>query len=132
MSTSNEVPARHAHLYLVITDDARLSVRAKAMIETPGNVRFFSMASAWEIAIKTSSGKLNLGESLDSLIPAQLAKNMMQWPPIDFSHVPKTASLPLHHRDPFDRLLIAQAIVESIPLLSIDPQLDAYGVDRRW
>jgi len=114
-----------------INGDPRFSARARQLIEDIGNVRFLSVASLWEIAIKMSIGKLNLAQDINGLA-AQLDENNITLLPISTSHLAVVATMPLHHRDPFDRLLIAQAQVEGMAVVGADPAFDAYGVQRLW
>ncbi|WP_310386752.1 type II toxin-antitoxin system VapC family toxin [Roseateles sp.] len=117
------------HIFLWwVTGDKALSKKARAAIADSGNECFFSVASAWELAIKHSLGKLELSGSLERFLPEQLALNQFQLLPIELSHSLRVASLPWHHRDPFDRLLIAQCQVENLTLVSADKQLAGYGV----
>ena len=85
-----------------------------------------------EIAIKISLGRLQLTQPLEVLIPQQLSLNQIGLLGITISHVAQVAALPFHHRDPFDRLLVAQALVDRMALVSQDPALDAYGLTRFW
>jgi PIN domain nuclease of toxin-antitoxin system len=112
--------------------DPLVSATAKTLIEDAKNRKLLSMASCWEIAIKAGLGKLVLGEPSAAYIPAALSRTGFELLPISLAHVTFVESLPLHHRDPFDRLLIAQAIHEAIPIVSVDPALDPYGVIRLW
>jgi PIN domain nuclease of toxin-antitoxin system len=115
-----------------IRGDSRLSSKARYAIEDTANIRLFSIASLWEMAIKMSIGKLNLGLPFALLIPQQLDENLIERLEITVDHLAVVARLPFHHNDPFDRLLVAQALVEQIPIVSIDLALDAYGVTRLW
>lgn len=115
-----------------ISGDPRLSITARQLIEDTANVRLISLASLWEITIKSSIGKLKLGLPFAVLIPQQLTSNMINQLPITVDHLAALANLPFHHKDPFDRLLAAQALVEQIPIISIDNALDSYGVVRLW
>jgi PIN domain nuclease of toxin-antitoxin system len=81
-----------------------------------------SVVSAWELVLKTQAGKLRLPETPSVYVPTRMAHYTMVGLPIELAHVLAAASLPLHHRDPFDRLLIAQATVEGIPILTADPE----------
>jgi len=90
------------------------------------------MAGLWETSIKVSLGKLIVHEPFDVVVPQQLAANGIEILPIQFPHVAALLHLPLHHGDPFDRLLIAQAKVESLPVLGNDQAWDAYGIERLW
>jgi PIN domain nuclease of toxin-antitoxin system len=121
----------HALLWF-LAGDPRLSTTARMAIEDPGNTRFFSVASAWEIVIKTSLGKLTLAGPFHELIPVQLRANSIQLLPISPEHLNHLLTLPFHHRDPFDRMLIGQALVESATLVSADSTLDRYAVPRLW
>ncbi|MEH2002516.1 MAG: type II toxin-antitoxin system VapC family toxin [Nostoc sp.] len=91
-----------------------------------------SMTSVWELQIKSQLGKLNLSSSLPNFMETQQQVNNLQLLPIELTHIYALEALPSHHRDPFDRILIAQAIVEKMPLLSIDVVFDAYPVQRMW
>jgi PIN domain nuclease of toxin-antitoxin system len=90
------------------------------------------MASCWEIAIKAGLKKLTLGEPSATYIPAALTRTGFELLPITLTHATGVETLAQHHRDPFDRLLVAQANVEAIPIVSADVALDAYGVRRLW
>ena len=105
---------------------------AKSLVQNNESPRLVSIASLWEIAIKSSLGKLKLSEPFESLFPSQIHSNGFSLLPITIAHVARVSTLPFHHRDPFDRLLAAQALVENIGIVSTDAQLDAYGVTREW
>ncbi len=113
-------------------DDPHLSARAKALIEDADNRKLVSIATCWEIAIKVGLGKLDLGESSQSFLPREIARNNFELLPISLSHVTMVEGLVAHHRDPFDRLLVAQALTEGLPLVSADSIFDQYGIDRLW
>jgi len=115
-----------------IAGSANLSPTARMLIEDPDNQPLLSMASLWEMAIKLSIGKLSLGEPFETLIPEQMRLNGIELLQIEMAHVVVVARLPFHHRDPFDRLLIAQAMVEQIPIVSGDPAFDSYNVKVLW
>ena len=121
----------HAFLWFV-TDSPHLSRRAKAWLEAPDSERWLSIGSLWEIAIKTRLGKLSLEKPFAQFIPEQLARNGFQILHLTVEQTAKVATLPLHHRDPFDRMLVAQCLVEDLPLISSDDLLDAYGIQRLW
>ncbi len=121
----------HACLWF-LSGDARLNATARALIEDVNNERFLSMASLWEIAIKMGLGKLLAGQNFRTLFPALLTSNSIDLLPIKVAHVAQVATLPMHHRDPFDRLLVAQALTENLPLISADSAFDIYGVRRLW
>ena len=113
-------------------DDPLLSATAKALIEDPGNRKLLSVASCWEIAIKAGLGRLKLGELSATYIPTALSRTGFEHLPTSVVHATGVETLPPHHRDPFDRLLIVQTTAEGIPIVSADSQLDAYGVNRLW
>ena len=113
-------------------DDPSLSATAKVLIEDAGNRKLVSVASCWEIGIKAGLGKLRFGEPSSVYIPAAVSRTGFELLPISLAHATAVESLPGHHRDPFDRLLIAQVMIEAIPIVSVDSQLDAYGVTRLW
>ncbi len=121
----------HTFLWF-IEDSPKLSATARRLIEEPSNERLFSIASVWEIAIKINVGRLNLSQPFEILIPQQLSLNSIDLLGIEIAHTAAITSLPLYHRDPFDRLLIAQAMVEQIPLVSVDTAFDAYPVTKLW
>ena len=112
--------------------DAKLSSYARAIIDDPANENFLSIASPWEVGIKVSSGKLTVVSPVDVFFASQIRLLRLQLLPITLAHVARVSTLPFHHRDPFDRLLIAQSLAEGTPLVSADTQLDAYGVTRLW
>ena len=113
-------------------DDPSLSASAKALIEDPGNRKLVSVASCWEIAIKAGLGKLTLGEPSGTYIPNALSRVGFDLLAISLAHATAVESLPQHHKDPFDRLLICQAQSEGIPIVSADSRFDAYGITRLW
>jgi PIN domain nuclease of toxin-antitoxin system len=115
-----------------ITDSPRLPVKAKGLLESRDNERFLSIASVWEIAIKASLGKLTFHKPVEEFIPEQIAINAFTMLDISVAHALQAARLPFHHRDPFDRMLVAQCLAEGMPLVSSDNALDAYRVQRLW
>jgi PIN domain nuclease of toxin-antitoxin system len=121
----------HAFLWFIM-GSPNLSARARALIEDTANESFLSVAGLWEMAIKVSLGKLTLSDPLDVLVPQQLGLNGIELLGIQVAHAAAVSTLPFHHRDPFDRLLIAQAIVEAMPVVSADAAFDAYPVKRLW
>jgi PIN domain nuclease of toxin-antitoxin system len=120
----------HAFLWFV-NDDPQLSLAAKTLMESDVDL-FLSVASLWEISIKIGICKLELPDLFDVFIPAQLQINEIEVLSIELPHLAPLTSLPLHHRDPFDRLLIAQALVEGVSIVSADKVFDLYGVNRLW
>jgi PIN domain nuclease of toxin-antitoxin system len=122
-----------AHTLLwFLEDDPQLSATAKGLIEDPANRKFVSIATCWEIAIKVGLRKLDLGEPATTFLPRELATNHFDLLAIDLRHATFVEMLPHHHRDPFDRLLIAQSIIEAFLVLSVDAAFDLYGVSRLW
>jgi PIN domain nuclease of toxin-antitoxin system len=113
-----------------VTDDPRLSKRASRAIA--GSACLLSVASCWEMAIKVSLGKLTLPGAVDRFVQAQLEVNGFRLLAVSLEHVGGAAALPFHHRDPFDRLLAAQALAEDVSLVSADPVFPRYGVKRVW
>jgi len=113
-------------------DDPQLSEVAKRAICDPANRKLVSVASCWEVAIKVSLRKLNLGAPHRGFIHDHMARDNFELLPITDDHLDELANLPFHHKDPFDRLLIAQAIVENMLIVSADLDFDAYPVRRIW
>jgi PIN domain nuclease of toxin-antitoxin system len=120
----------HAFLWW-IEDNSRLSVRARDAIANATD-GFLSVVSCWEIAIKVSQKKLTLAKPIERLVPEQLGLNQFQLLQIDLDDVARVAALPFHHRDPFDRLLAAQALSDDLAIVSADPMFKKYGVKRVW
>ena len=119
------------HIFLwFINNDSQLSLTAKILLESDVEL-LLSVVSLWEIAIKVSTGKMTLPKPFEIFIPEQLQQNEITVLPIETNHLTYVTTLPFHHRDPFDRLLIAQSIVEGIPIVSVDSAFDPYKVDRR-
>lgn len=106
----------------------RLGERARAMMRDRRNVVYVSVATAWEIAIKVGLRRLDVPADVGSWLPSQLASNRFRLLPISLSHVLTVEHLPHHHRDPFDRLLVAQAHVEQLTIVSSDATMRQYGV----
>lgn len=121
----------HAFLWWVL-DDPHLSRRARVTIGDPRSDVFFSAASAWELAIKAALGRLQMPRPLGQLLPEQLVLNGFGVLPVTLAHALAVAALPRHHGDPFDRLLVAQAQIEGLSIVSGDRQLSRYGVERIW
>ena len=121
----------HAFLWWVGASP-KLSRRAKAAVAKATNQCLVSVACGWEIAIKVSRGQLRIDAALDRFLPEQLALNGFQPLAIDFKHTARVARLPFHHRDPFDRLLVAQAIEEELTVVTADAVFAQYGVKRLW
>lgn len=121
----------HALIWF-LEDDPCLSKAAKIAISDPNNTRFVSDATAWEMAIKHSLGKLRLPLPYESLFPETLENFGFLMLPIMHEHFYQMIHLPRHHGDPFDRLLIAQAMVENLTIISRDPHFSSYGVPLLW
>lgn len=115
-----------------IVDEESLSDHARNLMRDGSNILFLSAASAWEIAIKASIGRLDIGGEPAQVIAEQMAANAIQPLPIQVSHALHTYDLPAHHRDPFDRLLIAQSQVENLPILTADRLISRYEVNTVW
>ena len=109
-----------------------MSRTAWGLISDPSNTKIVSPASFWEIAIKVGKGNLNLTVGYDQFVREAITDNDFTILPIEPRHTSVLTTLPQHHGDPFDRLLIAQAVVEAVPILSVDYQFDAYPVQRVW
>ncbi|MDT4896028.1 MAG: hypothetical protein QOH25_1105 [Acidobacteriota bacterium] len=106
----------------------RLSQTFLSALTDESNTLFLSIVSAWEMQVKMQLGKLKLNLPLQELIQSQQEANALQLLPIELEHVLALSTLPSHHKDPFDRLLIAQAIVEEAMIVSADSKLSAYSV----
>jgi len=115
-----------------IDNNPRLSSRAHELISDAGNMLFLSAASGWEIAIKSKLGRLTLSGDLEHFIADQLAANAIRSLPIKMSHALHVYTLPSHHRDPFDRILVAQSQMEDMSILTADPQIAQYPVQAIW
>lgn len=121
----------HAFLW-AIAEQSRLSDRVRGWLEDGNNEAWVSIASIWEIAIKAGLGRLRLPSDLGGFLATQLVVSSFQVLPIALEHAVAVRDLPLHHRDPFDRLLIAQSRAEGLALVSRDARLKAYEVDVVW
>ena len=119
----------HAFLWAA-SDPAKLSPAARDVCET-GELSL-SVASLWEIAIKVQIGRLPLPEPYRPFLTAQLRAGQISVLPVHARHALRLAELPLHHRDPFDRMLAAQSLEEDLPLISCDSQFELYGVKHIW
>ncbi|MEY3870661.1 MAG: hypothetical protein RLZZ338_4555 [Cyanobacteriota bacterium] len=119
----------HAFLWYLL-GDPNLGSKAKDAIDTKTDL-YFSIASLWEMSIKINVGKLQLNRPFEDL-PKELQYLNVQILPITFEDTAFYAGLPLHHRDPFDRILVAQALNNSLVLISRDPAFDAYPIQRLW
>ncbi|WP_394794772.1 type II toxin-antitoxin system VapC family toxin [Armatimonas sp.] len=122
----------HTFLWFVTNDPLRSEV-ARTRLEDSNSTLYLSIASIWEMSIKHGIGKLPFAQPIEIFIPAQLQVNRIDILPITQEHAFHAGQLPMHHRDPFDRMLIAQSIVEAIPLVSADTSFVAYtGLTQIW
>ncbi|MCA2692008.1 MULTISPECIES: type II toxin-antitoxin system VapC family toxin [unclassified Microcystis] len=110
----------------------QLSSSAIKILEDRNNLLFLSLVSVWEIQIKVQLGKLNLDISLSEIVKDQTKINDVQILPLKLSHIWTLDTLPYYHKDPFDRLLISQAITENLIILGVDPVFDSYPVQKIW
>lgn len=117
----------HALIWF-FSGDIKLSDTARVLIEDIDNIKYISLASVWEMSIKQSKGKLTLSLPLDDYIQEKIRLEDFQLLNIKLSHLKVISQLPFHHNDPFDRLLIAQAIVENISIISQDSMFNSYDI----
>jgi PIN domain nuclease of toxin-antitoxin system len=120
----------HTFIWLILGDE-KLSEHAKNEIENPENDHYLSIASLWEIGIKVKLGKLEILQPFENIIN-DVTKNGINILPINFNHLVENMNLDLHHRDPFDRLIISQSKAENMSLLSKDEIFDKYVNNRIW
>jgi PIN domain nuclease of toxin-antitoxin system len=113
-------------------DPEQLSATASQLILDRNHTLFLSLASLWEMQIKLKLGKLQFDLPLSELLAVQQEINTIQLLPIELAHIWTLGSLPLHHRDPFDRMLITQATANQMPILSVDVAFDCYEIERLW
>jgi PIN domain nuclease of toxin-antitoxin system len=130
-------------LLFALLSPERLSPRARRVLEDRGSALVWSAASTWEVVVKARLGKLDLGGDVATVLSEQIQRMGMRTLPVAQDHCLRVASLPRvdwvdpggsarRHADPFDRLLVAQAIVEALPILTSDHQFDRYPVERVW
>jgi PIN domain nuclease of toxin-antitoxin system len=115
-----------------VDQDHLLSTTAHTAITDPANDLLLSAASVWEIGIKVGLGKLALSLPYRQWMTKAIADLRLAVLPITVEYTDVQSGLPRHHGDPFDRLIVAQAIMEGVPVVSSDPQLEAYGITRLW
>ena len=120
----------HAFLW-AIAGDTRMSQRARDIFVGPSNLSI-SIASIWEILIKVQVGKLSLPQPVGPYVISKLAENKIETLPVQLAHLLAYEQLPLHHRDPFDRILIAQSLEEGWPIISSDPVFKKYPIRVIW
>jgi PIN domain nuclease of toxin-antitoxin system len=121
----------HALLW-ILSEDKRLSEDAKNEYLNRENTIFLSMASIWEMSIKISLNKLKLRNSVEKIVEEHVVGNDIKLLRIESSHIYPLQKLPFYHRDPFDRLIICQAMYEKMPIISSDKNFDLYSVERIW
>lgn len=121
----------HTFLWF-ITGDQRLSAMARNVIEAQDSEILLSIVSIWEMAIKAGLGRLPLPSPIRALVPQHMVENSIGLLPLALDHALGAGSLPHHHRDPFDRMLVVQARMEEMPIISADAELDRYGIHRVW
>lgn len=115
-----------------LAEESRLSAPARGVLESGGKEVFFSAASAWEIAIKAALGQIELSLPPRTLLPKVLREQSIRPLDVTLAHALATAELPAHHRDPFDRMLVAQARVEKMAIVTADPAFRRYDVRVIW
>jgi PIN domain nuclease of toxin-antitoxin system len=120
----------HAFLW-ALAGDARMSRHARDVFAGSTDL-LLSIASIWEILIKVQSGKLNFPRPAGPYVLSRLAENRIKTLPISIDHLLAFERLPMHHRDPFDRMLIAQSIEQNLPVITADPLFKAYPVQVIW
>lgn len=121
------------HCWLLwLTGPEKLKAGAREILENGSNTVFLSVASSWEIAIKYSLGKLKLPEPPEHFVPRRLVRDGISSLPVQHIHALRVAELPYHHKDPFDRLIISQSIVEGFPVMTADRQFEPYGIEIVW
>ena len=121
----------HTFLWWV-ADDPQLSLSAKTIISNPDNEIYFSVVSAWEIIIKVGTGKFSLSEPPEIYIPSRITSNQFETLTVQMPHILRINGLPNFHKDPFDRLLIAQSLVEDLSLITVDQAIAQYPVKTIW
>lgn len=119
-------------MFWYIEGDPQLSTTGRTIIQDASNEVLISPASYWEIAIKVSIGKWQLNRPYEDFIDLAVSKYKFTVLPILATHTARLIGMPFHHKDPFDRLLAAQSLVEQIPIIGNDSAFDAYGVTRLW
>ncbi len=115
-----------------ITDTPKLSSQVHEIVSDGKNELFLSAASGWEIAVKAKLGRLQIPDKPELFISEQMVINAIQGLPIQISHAVHVYNIPTHHRDPFDRLLVSQAQLEGLPILTVDPLISQYQVKVIW
>lgn len=117
------------HIFLwFVNDDLKLGDDLKGLIEDESNSSFLSVASLWEMSIKYNLGKLTLAPSYEEFVEKEVRQSSIIILKIKLEHLKINASLPFHHRDPFDRLIISQSLAESIPIMTVDSAFNQYSI----
>jgi PIN domain nuclease of toxin-antitoxin system len=119
-------------LFWSVQEPAKLSSGALAAIQDPGNDRLLSAATLWELAIKVGQGKIAMSLPYRSWMNTAISDLKLIILPVTVEYADRQSTLPAHHKDPFDRMMIAQALVDVIPIVSVDAAFDPYGVTRIW
>jgi PIN domain nuclease of toxin-antitoxin system len=122
----------HSFLWWTSERGARLSPPARDAISSETSEVLISVVTAWELAIKASNGRIDLPEPVDRYVPRRIRRYRLRVLDISLEHALRAASLPVIHRDPFDRMLVAQAQVEGIPIVTNDPAITRYDVETIW
>jgi PIN domain nuclease of toxin-antitoxin system len=121
------------HVFLWwLYESLRLSARVREVLADGSNTLLFSSASVWALIIKIQSGKLRIPEEPEAFIVGRLALHSMDSLSVKLEHAVRVYTLPAHHKDPFDRILVAQALSERVPLITADPQIARYPVEVIW
>lgn len=121
----------HVFIWFVLSP-GQLSSAALAAIQSAENTIYLSLVSAWEMSIKSGLGKLSLAQPIEPFVRGQARRNRFEILPITLTHIATVETLPLHHRDPFDRLLIAQSMTEGLPLITADHSIASYPIEQIW
>ena len=122
----------HVFLWWASERGVRVSDRARSLLSDGSTRVAFSIASAWEIAIKVGGGRMELPDAPERYLPDRIRRHALEVLPIELSHTFRVGQLPPIHRDPFDRMLVAQAQVEGLPILTADPAISRYEVETIW
>lgn len=119
-------------LFWSAEDPSKISVAAMSVLQDPANHRLLSAATIWELAIKVGLGKIKLSTLYRQWMEKAIIDLVLDIVPVTVAYADRVVVLPPHHKDPFDRLMAAQALVDGIPIVSNDVVFDAYGVTRIW
>lgn len=122
----------HVFLWWASDRGVRISERAREILADGETDVALSLVSAWEIAIKVGAGRMDLPDAVERYLPDRIRQHGFELLPIELSHALRAGSLPAIHRDPFDRILVAQAQVEGLPILTADPAISRYDVETIW